>query len=57
MQVGVVVGAGKQQVPPLRCAPVGMTILFGGRELKPQEELSLPLRSGRDDNSVWWQRA
>jgi hypothetical protein len=23
----------KQQVPPLRCAPVGMTLLFEGRSL------------------------
>jgi len=30
----------KQQVPPLRCAPVGMTILFGYEHPSTQTNLS-----------------
>jgi hypothetical protein len=30
----------KQQVPPLRCAPVGMTLLFRVRDFGTQTEVS-----------------
>jgi hypothetical protein len=53
-------GSRELQVPPLRCAPVGMTkfrlvdhliICYTGST--EAADPSTTLRSGRDDNSVW----
>jgi hypothetical protein len=51
----------EQQVPPLRFAPVGMTLPFGVKVLDGEfgtadgrtADPSTALRSGRDDTSVW----
>src|ERR1700678_1333338 len=44
---------GAPQIPPLRYAPVGMTILFGNAKYSFQDELSSrPERSGAEGSAV-----